>query len=73
MDPGDNIIWGSGGDNIIWGSGDNIIWGSGGDNIIWGSGGDNIIWGSSLISGNRLAYENGGLAGALGAGRAAGR
>ena len=73
VSPGDNIIWGSGGDNIIWGSGDNIIWGSGGDNIIWGSGADNIIWGSSLISGNRLAYENGGLAGALGAGRAAGR
>ena len=82
VDPGDNIIWGSGGDNIIWGSGDNIIWGSGGDNIIWGSGddniiwgsgGDNIIWGSSLILGNRLARESGGLAGALGAGRAAGR
>ena len=79
--PGDNIIWGRrrehhlglGGDNIIWGSGgDNIIWGSGGDNIIWGSGGDNIIWGSSLVSGNRLAREHGGLAGALGAAGAAG-
>ncbi len=47
VNPGDNIIWGSGGENIIWGSGsDNIIWGSGKDNIIWGSGGENIIWGS---------------------------
>ena len=84
VDPGDNIIWGSGGENIIWGSGDdNIIWGSGDDNIIWGSGddniiwgssdGDNIIWGSSLVWGNRLAREHGGVAGALGAGRAAGR
>ena len=70
----DNIIWGSGRDNIIWGSGgDNIIWGSGDDNIIWGSGGDNIIWGSSLVWGNRLAREHGGLAHALGAGRATGR
>ena len=83
VDPGENIIWGSGRENIIWGSGndniiwgsghDNIIWGSGGDNIIWGSGGDNIIWGSSLVSDNGLAGEDGGLAGALGAGRAAGR
>ncbi|MBK5298644.1 MAG: S8 family serine peptidase [Vicinamibacteria bacterium] len=81
---GDNIIWGSSGENIIWGSsgddniiwgsgGDNIIWGSGEDNIIWGSGGDNIIWGSSIVWGNRLAREFGGLALALGAGRAAGR
>jgi serine protease AprX len=69
----DNIIWGSGSDNIIWGSGgDNIIWGSGGDNIIWGSGGDNIIWGSSLVGGDRLARERGGLDLAFGAGRAAG-
>ncbi len=69
----DNIIWGSGGDNIIWGSGgDNIIWGSGRDNIIWGSGKDNIIWGSSLLSGDLLAQEDGGLAPGLGADSAIG-